>query len=64
KMPDLAAAVPFYGGAPAPAEAAKVKAALLVQLAEPDPRVNDSFATYEPALKEAGVAQPFSSHTV
>jgi len=55
KMPDLAAAVPFYGGAPAPAEAAKVKAALLVQLAETDPRVNDSFATYEPALKEAGV---------
>ena len=55
KMPDLAAAVPFYGGAPAPAEAAKVKAALLVQLAENDPRVNESFAAYEPALKAAGV---------
>ena len=55
KMPDLAAAVPFYGGAPAPAEAAKVKAALLVQLADNDQRVNDSFAAYEPALKEAGV---------
>jgi carboxymethylenebutenolidase len=55
QMPDLAAAVPFYGGAPAPAEAAKVKAALLVQLAEDDQRVNDSFAAYEPALKEAGV---------
>ncbi len=54
KMPDLAAAVPFYGGAPAPTEAAKVKAALLVQLAENDQRVNDSFAAYEPALKEAG----------
>jgi carboxymethylenebutenolidase len=55
KMADLAAAVPFYGGAPAPAEAAKVKAALLVQLAENDPRVNESFAAYEPALKAAGV---------
>lgn len=55
KMPDLAAAVPFYGGAPAPADAAKVKAALLVQHAENDARVNESFATYEPALKAAGV---------
>jgi carboxymethylenebutenolidase len=55
KMPDLAAAVPFYGGAPAPTEAAKVKAALLVQLAENDPNVNKSWASYEPALKEAGV---------
>ena len=54
KMPDLAAAVPFYGGAPGPAEASKVKAALLVHLAENDQRVNDSFAAYEPALKEAG----------
>ena len=55
KMPDLAAAVPFYGGAPAPADAPNVKAALLVQLAENDPGVNKSWATFEPALKEAGV---------
>ena len=55
KMPDLAAAVPFYGGAPAPEEAKKVKAALLVQLAENDPNVNKSWAAYEPALKEAGI---------
>ena len=54
-MPDLAAAVPFYGGAPAPTEAPKVKAALLVQLAEDDPNVNKSWAAYEPALKEAGI---------
>ena len=54
-MPDLAAAVPFYGGAPAPSEAPKVKAALLVQLAEKDPNVNKSWAAYEPALKEAGI---------
>jgi carboxymethylenebutenolidase len=55
KMADLAAAVPFYGSAPAPTEAAKVKAPLLVQLAENDPGVNKSWASYEPALKEAGV---------
>ena len=55
KMPDLSAAVPFYGGAPPPADAAKVKTALLVHLAEDDPRVNEPFAAYEPALKEAGV---------
>ncbi len=55
RMPDLAAAVPFYGPAPAPAEAPKVKAALLVQLADNDQRVTDSFAAYEPALKAAGV---------
>jgi carboxymethylenebutenolidase len=61
RMPDLAAAVPFYGGAPAPAEAAKVKAALLVQLAENDPGVNKAWATYEPALKDAGVR--YEAHT-
>ena len=61
KMPDLAAAVPFYGGAPPPEEAAKVKAALLVQLAENDPNVNKSFAAYEPALKAANVR--YEAHT-
>jgi carboxymethylenebutenolidase len=55
RLPDLAAAVPFYGPAPAPAEAPKVKAALLVHLADNDARVNDSFAAYEPALKDAKV---------
>ena len=54
-LPDLAASVPFYGGAPNPTEAPKVKAALLVQLAENDAGVNKSWATYEPALKEAGI---------
>ena len=54
-LPDLAAAVPFYGNAPAPTEAPKVKAALLFHMAENDPGVNKSWATYEPALKEAGI---------
>ena len=60
QMPDLAAAVPFYGNAPAPAEAAKVKTPLLVQLAENDPGVNQSWAAYEPALKAAGA--PYEAH--
>ena len=55
RIPDLVAAVPFYGGAPNPAEAAKVKAALLVHFAENDERVNASIPAAEAALKEAGV---------
>jgi carboxymethylenebutenolidase len=54
-LPDLAAAVPFYGGSPNPTEAPKVKAALLFHMAENDPGVNKSWANYEPALKEAGI---------
>jgi carboxymethylenebutenolidase len=55
RLPDLAAAVPFYGTAPDPAEAAKVKAPLLVQFAENDERVNASWPPYEAALKAAKV---------
>jgi carboxymethylenebutenolidase len=55
RLPDLAAAVPFYGSSPAPELAAQVKAALLVHLAETDERVNASFPPYEAALKAAGV---------
>ncbi len=55
RIPGLDAAVPFYGNSPAPAEAAKVKAPLLVQLAAVDERVNASWQAYEPALKAAGV---------
>jgi carboxymethylenebutenolidase len=55
RLPDLNAAVPFYGGSPAPEEAAKVKAPLLVQLAETDEWVERGWVPYEPALKAAGV---------
>ncbi|WP_048439998.1 dienelactone hydrolase family protein [Caenimonas sp. SL110] len=55
RMPDLAAAVPFYGNTPAPEEAAKVKAPLLVQLAAVDERINAAWPAYEAALKAAGV---------
>jgi len=61
RLPDLKAAVPFYGGAPNPSEAAKVKAAILAQFAENDQRVNDSWPPYEAALKAAGAR--YDAHT-
>lgn len=54
RLPDLNAGVPFYGNTPAPSEAAKVKAPLLVQLAGIDERINAAWPAYEAALKAAG----------
>jgi carboxymethylenebutenolidase len=55
RVPELRAGVPFYGG-PAPLEdVGKIKAALLLQFAENDERVNAGWKSYEPKLKEAGV---------
>jgi carboxymethylenebutenolidase len=54
RLPDLAAAVPFYGNTPAPDQAALVKAPLLVQLAAVDERINAAWPAYEAALKAAG----------
>ncbi len=55
RLPDLDAAVPFYGMSPAPEEAKQVKAALLVQLAEQDERINGAWPAYEAALTAAKV---------
>jgi carboxymethylenebutenolidase len=52
---DLQAAAPYYGVAAAAGEAAKIKAPLLVHLAENDARVNETYPTYEQELKKAGV---------
>ena len=52
RFPDLAAAVPFYGGQPSAAEAAKIKAPLLLQYASNDERINAGWPAYEAALKE------------
>lgn len=54
RLPDLDAAVPFYGSSPPPEQAALVKAPLLVQLAQTDPRINAAWPAYEAALKAAG----------
>jgi carboxymethylenebutenolidase len=48
---DLSAAVPFYGGQPAAADVAKIKAPLLIQYASLDTRINDGWPAYEAALK-------------
>ena len=55
RLPELAAAVPFYGGQPTAEEAAKIKAPLLLHYAGADERVNAGWPAYEAALKAAGV---------
>ncbi len=50
-MPELAAAVPFYGAAPPAAEVAKIKAAVLVHHGELDTRLVEAWPAYEAALK-------------
>ena len=51
---DLQAAAPYYGVAAATSEVPKIKAPLLAHLAENDPRVDETYPTYEEALKKAG----------
>jgi carboxymethylenebutenolidase len=56
RLPEvIQAAVPFYGRPPALADVPKIKAALLIQLAEQDQRVNEGWPGYEEALKKAEV---------
>lgn len=50
----LAACVPYYGSAPNPAEAPKVTAAIMQQLAGLDSRVNGTALPWGEALKAAG----------
>jgi len=51
RLPDLAAAVPFYGRQPPAADAAKIKAPLLLHYASLDTRITGGWPTYEEALK-------------
>jgi carboxymethylenebutenolidase len=55
RVPDLAAGVAFYGSAPNLADVPKIKAALMIQSAEVDERINASWPAYEAALKAANV---------
>lgn len=50
-LPELAAAVPFYGGQPDAAEVAGIQAPLLLHYAALDTRVNEGWPAYEAALK-------------
>ena len=51
---DLQAGVPFYGPAADTAAVPKIKAPLLIQLAQNDPRVNETYPAFEEALKKTG----------
>ena len=56
RMPELNAAVSFYGNHPPASDAAKVKAPVLMHFAEVDERINAGRAAYEAALKAANVS--------
>ncbi|EMR03314.1 dienelactone hydrolase family protein [Cesiribacter andamanensis] len=51
RLPELAAAVPFYGGQPAAEDVPAIQAPLLLHYAELDGRVNEGWPAYEAALK-------------
>ena len=51
KVPDLAAAVPYYGGQPADEDVPKIQAPLMLHYAGLDERVNAGWPDYEKALK-------------
>jgi carboxymethylenebutenolidase len=55
RLPDLGAAVAFYGGQPSAADAAKIKAPLMLHYAGLDDRINAGWPAYEAALKANGV---------
>jgi carboxymethylenebutenolidase len=55
RVPDLGAAVPFYGGQPKAEEAAAIKAPLQLHYAGTDERINAGWPAYEEALKAAKV---------
>ncbi len=55
RLPDLAAAVPFYGMAPELEAVPAIKAPLLLHFAENDERINASWPAFEAALKAAHV---------
>jgi len=60
RIPDLAAAVPFYGGQPPAEDVSKIKAPLLLHYAGLDTRVNEGWPAYEAALKANG--KPYTAY--
>ena len=55
RVPELGAAVSFYGSQPPAEEVGRIKAPLLIQYAENDERINAGAAAFETALKAAKV---------
>jgi carboxymethylenebutenolidase len=60
RVPELAAGVAFYGSAPNLEDVPNIKAALMIQSAEVDERINAAWPAYEAALKAAKV--PYERH--
>ena len=54
RLPELKAAVPFYGGQPTAEEVPSIQAPLQIHFAENDERVNAGWSAYEAALKQHG----------
>lgn len=52
KLPELKAAVPYYGGQPPADQVAQIKSPVMLHYAELDTRVNEGWPAYEAALKE------------
>jgi carboxymethylenebutenolidase len=55
RVPDLGAAVPFYGSAAPAGDIPKIKASLLIHYAGTDTRINAAWPDFEAALKAANV---------
>ncbi|HEX4912623.1 MAG TPA: dienelactone hydrolase family protein [Vicinamibacterales bacterium] len=55
RVPELAAGVPFYGGQPSAEETKNIKAALLINYAGTDERINAGWPAWEAALKANNV---------
>ncbi len=55
RIPQLKAAVPYYGRQPVGEDVPRIKAPLLLQYAELDTRVNEGWPAYEKALKENNI---------
>lgn len=60
RLPQLVAAVPFYGNHPPAEDAVRVRAPLLIHFADVDERINAAWPAYEAALKAAGAR--FEAH--
>jgi carboxymethylenebutenolidase len=67
RIPELAAAVPFYGRAAPVADVPKIRASMLLHFAENDAGINAAWPAYEEALKAnnveyAGYVYPGTNH--
>ena len=60
RVPDLGAAVPFYGSAAPAEDVPKIKAPLLIHYAGADDRINAAWPAFESALQTARV--PYTMH--